>query len=72
MLKNTDRHYAKKRKKLWDHMGWHYLGIGYLSNNHSLNCGCASCRDTTYMRRKANKKQRADSRMYLIKELRAA
>ncbi len=58
MLKNKDREVAKKRQKVWDKFGWVYKGIGYLSQNHSLNCGCVMCRMGTYFRRYDNKKQR--------------
>lgn len=60
MLTNQDRNYALKRKRMWDLFGWGYSGIGYLSQNHSLNCGCGMCHVKTYLRRKKNKQDRRE------------
>lgn len=71
------------RKKLWSIMGWFWKkknhettddfndnsGIGYLRNNHSLNCGCSQCRNNTYYRRKENKKNRLKTRKELKEKL---
>ncbi len=69
MLKNKDRHYAAKRKKLWDSFGWVYRGTNYLSKNHSLNCGCKLCRMKTLHNRLENKKNRLRARISLANKL---
>lgn len=69
MLTNNDRHYAEKRKKLWDTFGWVYKGIGYLSQNGSLKCNCSMCRNETYFKRLDNKKDRSRSKVELMKEI---
>ncbi len=65
MLTNKDRHYAEKRKKLWDSFGWVYRGTNYLSKNHSLNCGCKYCQMATFHKRYNNKRNRINARLSL-------
>ncbi|MCW3787995.1 hypothetical protein [Plebeiibacterium sediminum] len=73
MLTNKDRHYAVKRKKLWDSFGWVYRGTNYLSKNHSLNCGCKWCRMKTINNRLENKRNRLKARISLAnKEVRTS
>jgi len=62
MLKQSDRDYVKKRKRMWDIMGFHSKGTGYLSKNGSLNCGCAMCRMDTYYNRLELKKKRLSAK----------
>lgn len=69
MLTEDDRHYAKKRKRLWDNFGWVYKSVNYLSKNHSLNCGCSMCRMRTYYNRFENKQERLKSRMELRRDI---
>jgi hypothetical protein len=59
----------KARKKIWDQLGFHYKGIGYLNKNHSLNCYCAMCRSNTYFRRLENKRDRLKIKLEIKKEL---
>jgi hypothetical protein len=70
MLKNRDREYGKKRKKVWDSFDWKYLGEGsnFLSRNHSLNIGCAMDKYITFMKRYKNKQKRLKIRRELKKE----
>ena len=72
MLTKKDRHYAEKRKNVWDVFGWKYRGVNYLSKNHSLNCGCNSCKMKTYYNRLENKRNRLNAKIELKKELDAA
>ncbi len=65
MLTNRDRHFAEKRKKLWDSFGWVYKRTNYFSKNHSLNCGCKWCRIKTIHKRSENKKNRLKARLSL-------
>ena len=67
MLKDKDRNYAKKRKRLWDIFDWTYRGdgINYLSRNHSLNCGCGMCRAETFYNRLERKQERLTARLSL-------
>jgi hypothetical protein len=67
MLTNKDREYAKKRKRVWDLFDWKYMGVQYLSKNHSLNCGCATCRMITYERKYKNKQKRLSDRKEIKK-----
>lgn len=69
MLTNKDRHYAKKRKRLWDHFGWVYRGVSYLSKNNSLNCGCSMCKMRTYYNKLGRKQERKSARINLKKEI---
>ena len=69
MLTNKDRHYAEKRKRVWDHFGWVYRGVNYLSKTHSLNCGCSMCKMTTYYNRLGRKQERINARRDLEWEL---
>jgi len=71
MLKNSDRHYALKRKKVWDYFGWKYpgKGIGFLSQNHSLNGGFAIDKYITFAKKYENKQKRLKIRQKLRKEL---
>ena len=71
MLTEKDRNYAQKRKKVWDSFGWVYRGINYLSKNHSLNCGCATCQLITYHKRLKNKRQRLNAKDQIKDELNA-
>lgn len=66
-MKSKDIHVALKRKKLWDYFGWTYKGFGYLSKNHSLNCGCALCKGQTEYYRRKNKKERLKAKRELKK-----
>ena len=72
MLKNSDRHYGKKRKKVWDYFGWTYLGngINFLSRNHSLNAGYAMDKYMTFIRRYENKQKRLKIKRELRKFIR--
>lgn len=65
MLTPQDRHFANKRKRLWDVFGWTYMGIKYLSKNGSVNCGCGMCKSNTYQRRLKRKRERISARMEL-------
>ena len=65
MLTDKDRHHAKKRKKVWDHFGWVYLGVNYLSKNHSLNCGCKMCQMKTYFKRLEHRQNRIKNKREL-------
>ena len=67
MLTKKDYYKALSRKKLWDHFGWTYKGISYLSKNHSLNCGCSMCRARTYFKRLKNKQKRLKLKQELKK-----
>lgn len=69
-MRDINKHNALKRKRLWDHFGWVYRGLGYLSKNHSLKCGCAICRYETYRKkqdaRRSRRKAKDDLRKMLI------
>lgn len=69
MLTEDDRHYAKKRKRLWNIFGWVYKGVGDLTQNGSLNCGCSLCRGETYHKRLENKRNRIKGKEDLRKEI---
>lgn len=69
MLKAKDVRKALKRKRLWDLLGFNYKNgwLGYLRNNHSLNCGCAQCRYNTFRKRYERRQQRHRFKMQLRK-----
>lgn len=71
MLTTKDRDYARKRKRMWDHFGWVYRGVNYLSKNHSLNCGCGMCKMKTYCNKLERKQDRKSARRALRKEVNA-
>ena len=64
-MKPQDLKIALKRKKVWDYFGWGYKGLGFLAQNHSLNCGCSLCKSITKHRRQQNKKHRLKSKLEL-------
>ena len=53
-----DQQIIKKRKRIWDIMGYGYKTPNQLLKNHSLNCGCNQCRMRTFLK----KKERRDNR----------
>ena len=67
MIKQTDRDKALKRKRIWDIFGWGYGEgyLGYLRNNHTLNCGCSCCRAETFMARLRNRQNRYKTKLEL-------
>lgn len=69
MLTGKDKRYAKKRKRLWDNLGWVYRGVGDLAQSGSLNCGCSLCRGETYHKRLENKRNRIKGKEDLRKEI---
>ncbi len=69
MLKNKDKEYIKKRKKIWDHFGWVYKSANALNKNHSLNCGCRICYFKTYYKRISRKRNRIKNRVELKNKL---
>ena len=68
MKRNID--IIKKRKKMWDRLGFVYKQENYLRKNHSLNCGCSVCRFMTYSRRLSNRRKRYDAKKIILDELR--
>lgn len=58
MLTIFDRYIIAKRKKIWDHFGWNYKGIGYLNKHGGLNDGCTLCKTETFYKKFSNKQQR--------------
>jgi len=68
MLKNSDRQFVKKKKRIWDIFRWHYKGISDLSQNR-LNCGCSWCRMETYFNKLKNKQNRIKAKNELKKQI---
>lgn len=69
MIKNSDRHKAFVRKRLWDLFGWGYGEgyLGFLRNNHSLNCGsCTMCRDKPMYKKLTHKRNRQKIKRELL------
>lgn len=68
-LNGGDKNFIKKKKKLWNNLGYPYPGTGkgFFKRNHSLNCGCWLCTIDTYLNRKENRKERHKNKMYLRK-----
>jgi len=59
MFTEKDKHYALKRKKVWDTFGWNYRNsLNFLSKNGSLNIYCAIDRYRTFLKRYENKQKR--------------
>ncbi len=69
MIKKIDIRKALSRKKLWEYMGYKYIGrgVGYFRNNHTLNYGCGYCKEETNENRRGNKKRRASWKLLLKK-----
>ncbi len=70
MFTNKDKHYALKRKKVWDVFGWNYKNsLNFLSKNGSLNIYCAIDKYRTYLKRYENKQKRLKNRQKLRRDL---
>ena len=63
MITKKDIAYIRRRKKVWDQMGYTYKSPNQLRKNHQLSCNCSACRAKRFEKKYRHRIERMKNRI---------